>query len=256
MGAEVSLEIEGGIESDLGAVLAEIEAAERRFSIFDPTSELSKLNAAGGGQMSAPMAELLALCDDIHRLTEGSFDPTVQPVFAALMEDGPLPWSAVGWRNTGVSGNRLTLGRGQALTLNGIAQGYATDQVTRLLRARGFTRSLVSVGETAALGGPYRLALEDPSFGQVGTRSLTNRAIATSSPGAMMFRRTAHIFHPLQQSKPLWSTVSVEAESAALADGLSTGLCLLPRAKVEEIAAATGTRVTLVDFDGDVSTLA
>ena len=41
---------------------------------------------------------------------------------------------------------------GAAITLNGIAQGYATDRVVDVLRARGLSTTLVNMGEIRALG--------------------------------------------------------------------------------------------------------
>ena len=255
MGADVSLVLEGGTKADLAAAIAEIRAAEARFSIYDRNSELSRINALGESSLSPAMSELLLLCDEVHRTTEGLFDPTIQPVFRALFEGKTPPWHLVGWDRLSLGPNGIQLANGQALTLNGIAQGFATDRVRQLLEARGYTRALVSVGEQAAIGGPFRLALEDPTHGRVATRSLTNRAIATSSPGALMLGGQTHVFDPRGMEQTLWSTVSVEAENAALADGLSTALCLAPRDQVARIIRTTGTRATLVDTLGDVVTL-
>ena len=99
-------------------------------------------------------------------------------------------------------------------------------------------------GGSAAIGGPFRLSLEDPHFGPVGLRTLHDKAMATSSPGAMMLGQRAHILHPTARAAPLWSTISVEADSAALADGLSTALCLASRDQIEEIISKTHTRAT------------
>ena len=41
---------------------------------------------------------------------------------------------------------------GMAMTLNGIAQGYITDKVGDILRARGFEHVLVDMGEQLAVG--------------------------------------------------------------------------------------------------------
>lgn len=253
LGADVSLTIHGGSEADVAAALSEIRGAEARFSIYDPASELSRMNASGGGPISEQMAELLALCQKIHAATDGLFDPTIQPVFRALLEGREPPWTLVGWERVRRTAWHITLDQGQEITLNGIAQGFATDRVRAALQARGFKNSLISVGEHAAIGGPFRLSLEDPVFGQIGTRTLQDRAIATSSPGALRLGHETHILHPRHRAAAVWSTVSIEAESAALADGLSTALCLAPEALVREVAQLTGSRITLVDRHGDVT---
>ena len=63
-----------------------------------------------------------------------------------------------------------------------------------------------------------------------------------------------HILHP--DRKPQWSTISVEASSATLADSLSTAMVLANRDEIEAIRKeADVSRVTLVDWDGDLTTL-
>ena len=254
MGAAVALDLFGAQPEDLAAAVDEIRAAEARFSLYDPTSELSRLNAAGGGVLSAEMAELLALCDAMHAATDGLFAPTVQPVFAALARGERPPWEDVGWGRVALRDGEVVLAPGQALTLNGIAQGFATDRVRATLAARGLTHALISVGEHAALGGPFRLGVVDPVHGQVGMRTLTDGCLATSSPGAMRLGTQTHILHPMN-GPAHWSTVSVEAESAAIADAASTALCLADLPQVRRITRALGARTTLIDPGGDVSSV-
>lgn len=255
VGGEVTLTLHGGTQADLDAAVAEIDRIEKLFSIYVPDSEVSRLNKNGGGRVSSDTERLLALCDEVFVLTDGLFDPTIQPVFRAALEERAPPWHLVGWDRVRLDQGQLYLAKGQEITLNGIAQGYATDRVRDLLATRGFIKALVSVGEHSAIGGPFRLALQDPQHGPVGLRTLTDSAIATSSPGAMSLGAGMHIFDPAGKAAPLWSTVSVEAKSAALADGLSTALCMAPSDQIAQVASATGARVTLVDRDGDLTRL-
>ncbi len=249
-----------GPEALTRAVLDEarslIAGIEARFSLFDPASELSRLNAAGAIRPSAEMAELLGLADTAHRLTGGLFDPTVQPLWAALArgEGTAEALEAIGWARVTRGTKRVSLAPGQALTFNGIAQGYATDRVAELLARHGFEQALISIGEHRGLGGPWRLGLVDPEHGAMARRTLNGTAIATSSPMATPLGETGHILH--HQRRPRWSTVSVEAQSAALADALSTGLVLAEVDEIRMVArhdAVVG--VTLVGFDGDLVTL-
>ena len=55
-----------------------------------------------------------------------------------------------------------------ALTLNSGAQGYITDRVTEVLRAQGFERMLVDMGEPRALaakpdGTAWRIGIANPA---------------------------------------------------------------------------------------------
>jgi FAD:protein FMN transferase len=163
----------------LPKLLARIEAD---FSLFDPGSALSRLNATGRlDSVSRDFAAVLALPDTLHRQTDGAFDPTVQALWLAYRQGTGAGDAITGWHRLSRE-DSVGLPPGMALTFNGIAQGYATDAVRDLLAGHGFTRALVNIGEFAALDGPWHIGIEDPEFGQLATRQLTGRALATSSP--------------------------------------------------------------------------
>lgn len=244
-------------ERIISAARDEIARLEGIFSLYRSDSALSRLNARGA--LAAPPPELiecLSLAGAVHRATGGAFDPTVQPLWAAYAEAGaaglPLDDRArraalalTGWRGVTLAPARIALARpGMALTLNGIAQGYIADRVAALLAAEGLRDILIDTGEIRALGGrpdggawPVRLA---------GTRTevaLRDRAIATSAPLGTVFDaagRTGHILDP-RSGLPAPAhrpQVSVTAGSAALADALSTALCLLEGAAADRALAA------------------
>lgn len=238
----------------IGATLGEVEAAA---SLFKTGSAINRLNATGRLDDVPPiLSDLLRLAGHVHRATGGRFDPTVQPLWRALAEgrDTRHARGTIGWERVR-PGPPTRLDKGQALTFNGIAQGYAADRVRRLLREAGYGQALVEMGEFAALGGPFSVAVEDPAIGQVAVRHLAGSAIATSSPSAMRLGGDFHILGP-QGELPCWSTISVEAQSATMADGFSTAFCLMSPAEIRATLSRTAdvTRVTAVDLAGDVST--
>ncbi|AUH64974.1 FAD:protein FMN transferase [Paracoccus zhejiangensis] len=263
MGADARLTLHGPPGQTgpaLTAALARMAQIEDLFSLYRPGSALSRLNA--GGRLDDPDPDFLALlrlAGHVHALTEGRFDPTVQPLWRALAEGGdPGPARAlIGWDGVRITADRVQLAPGQALTLNGIAQGFAADAVRAVLAQHGLTRALVDLGEFAALGGPWRVGVSDPGLGLVLDRRLQGNAIATSSPTALMLGAAPHILDPAGKTAPIWSTLSVEAENAALADGLSTALCLADRAALAAILRRAGpavTRITAIAPNGDLIT--
>ena len=259
LGAEVSVQLDmaGDAAPLFAAIESELRSIEAAFSLYDPASGIRRLNAAGRLAMSRDWRALLPELDRLHCVTGGLFDPTVQPLWQALARgDDPSPARAgIGWARVRWDGNGIRLGRGQALTLNGIAQGHATDRVRARLRDAGLGRCLINIGEFAALGGSYRLGLTDPIHGHLGQITLDDTAVATSSPMADRVGGQAHILHAT--ARPRWSTVSVVAENATLADGLSTALVLAPKAEARGmVRALPGVRaVRLVDDAGDLVTL-
>jgi thiamine biosynthesis lipoprotein len=99
-----------------------------------------------------------------------------------------LALSAVDWRAVQLGRRYRHLARpGMALTLNGVAQGFITDRCTDVLRAHGFDRMLVDMGEPRALaakpdGSAWRIGLADPREPSraVHTLPVIDRAVATS----------------------------------------------------------------------------
>lgn len=259
LGAEVSLSIhapEADADRAIATTRAHLRRIETLFSLYDPGSVLSRLNRSG--QIENPpgsFRELMAICDRVHDATGGTFDPTIQPLWQALArgENVDAADMPIGWRHVD-KGSTIRLAPGQAVTLNGIAQGYATDVIRAALAELGLTRALVNIGEFAALGGPFRLGLADPAGSVFATRELRNRAIATSSPGAMRLAGAWHILHPQMARDPLWSTVSVEADSAAIADATSTAFTLMTPGEIRAslLRLPQGTRATLLATNGTV----
>ncbi|HEY6918721.1 MAG TPA: FAD:protein FMN transferase [Tabrizicola sp.] len=254
-GADCTLTLSGPThqaEVALATLTALIEAIEADFSLHRP-SALTALNATGHLPDPSPaFRAVMDLADAVHHLTGGAFDPTVQPLWQAAAE-GRANTAPIGWHHV-QRGPGLTLRPGMALTFNGIAQGFGADAVKAHLAAHGFTQALIDMGESAALGGPFRLGLQDPTYGQLATRTLTGTAIATSSPKATLVNGQPHILHP-RGLPPLWSTVSVEATTAAVADALSTALVFLTADQIAHLSHPGLIRVTLVDPDGNLSTI-
>ena len=253
LGAEVSLILRAP-EAQARAAIAEIisllEQVEAAFSLYR-TSELTRLNQVGRLRPSSLFRDLIQKADTAHRVTGGLFDPTVQPLWEAVRNEHPLPRHLVGWERVEI-GRRITLGQGQALTFNGIAQGFATDLARKALAARGLTNILVNIGEYAALGGPWEIGIADPAHGLIARRSLTTGAIATSSA---VPHGVPHVFAP-NESAPLHATVSVEADHAWLADALSTAALFMTPPALAELRRVDGVQgVLTVAPNGTVATI-
>ena len=157
LGAQVSIDIfhpdREEAERIVQFCLAEVRRLERQFSLYRADSAICALNRSG--ILVAPEPDMVALLKaslQFSDLTDGAFDPTVQPLWQLYAEhfssekpdpDGPPAerltdaLAKVGRSGLRVSDARVSLVRhGAAITLNGIAQGYATDRVVDVLRTR------------------------------------------------------------------------------------------------------------------------
>lgn len=255
-------------QAALAAALAAIRAQERLFSLRDPDSALSRLNAEG--VLAAPppdFAALAAFARDAAAATGGVFDPTVQPLWTALAAgDDPAPSRRlIGWRGLALSpaGARF-LRLGMAATFNGVAQGWAADRARAALAAHGFRDALANVGEFSGAGfrpdgRPWRVGVAHPATGAlIATLDAASRGVATSAPGATRVGPAGapHIFDPLGAPGPRLAQVTVAAETAALADALSTAAAAAPAAEAPALLAAGGAEeAVLVAADGGATRL-
>lgn len=283
LGAQVSIDIfhpdRKEAERIVQVCLAEVRRLERQFSLYRADSAICALNRSG--ILVAPEPDMVALLKaslQFSDLTDGAFDPTVQPLwqiyaehFSSKLPDPEGPpierlmeaLAKVGRRGLRVSEERVALLRhGAAITLNGIAQGYVTDRVADVLRARGLSTTLVNLGEIRALGAradgtPWRIGLADPDTAGAVTETvdLVDRAVATTAGAGFCFDpagRFTHLFDPRTGRSPArYRTVSVIAPTATEADALSTAFSLMPASRIEDIAAARpGVKVRLITADG------
>jgi thiamine biosynthesis lipoprotein len=138
--------------------------------------------------------------------------------------------------------------RGAAITLNGIAQGFATDRVVERLRSAGLSTTLVNMGEIRAIGArpdgaPWRVGLADCDRAGAITETidLVDRAVATSAGAGFQFDskgRFTHLFDPATGRSPSrYASLSVIAPTATEADALSTAFSLMPVSRIQDIVA-------------------
>lgn len=252
LGAQASLQLSGLTDNEarpvISAIEGELQRLENVFSLYRPESELSRLNR--DGYLIAPAPELLSvlsLCSALHNVSDGAFDPTIQPLWLALANGADATMvrvarETIGWHRVMFGADEVQLPQpGQsALTLNGIAQGAITDRIADLLRSMGLGNVLVNMGEIAAIGpnangSNWRVGLAGPDGAVLKQIELSDRAVATSAPeGTLLPGGHCHILNPGGQ-KHMHQVVSVSAPRAALADGLSTALCLIPPARASTV---------------------
>lgn len=286
LGAQASIRIHYH-ESDAAAealrlVLQDVRRLEAVFSLYRDDSALVRLNRQGHLIAPAPeLADLLLACRQYAELTDGAFDPTIQPLWqlysrhfarAGAAPAGPAPaelaaaLQSVGLQHVLVDRDRIAFRRrGMAISLNGIAQGYVTDRVIERLRQHGIEHTLVDMGESRALGHhpsgrPWQAMIADPlAPGRGGViLPLADLALATSGAYGFQFDpagRFNHIFDPRSGSSPQrYRSVSVTMPTATAADALSTAFTLMTPAAIEAVLRRLGTgQAHLIAPDGDVS---
>src|SRR5262245_36327158 len=238
------------------AAFREIARLESVLSSWDPTSEVSRLNARAG-QGPQPVSDDLATVTDeslsICATTSGAFDPSVGPLVRTWgfytetpatpgLESGRAAASHVGCNQVTVyrEARSVALADGTALDFGGIGKGYAVDRAMDILRARGVTRAKVDFGSSSLgflghIDGGWPVVIVDPRDHDVPLISfrVSEGSVSTSSQQERYFERDGHrfghIFDP-RLGRPVESrlrSVMVIMPRGSTADALSTGLFVM-----------------------------
>lgn len=276
MGAEVSILVldkspEVGRRA-AEAALAEASLVDRLMSLYQPDSQLCQLNRDGILKAPDPrLVQVLRFARGMSQRTGGAFDVTVQPLWSlynSAAAAGGLPEPAaldaarahIDWRRVKVCDEEIRLeGEGTAVTLNGIAQGFAADRMRVVLQQHGIRHALINAGELAAMGskdggGPWTAGIQHPRREQayLALARLQDRCLSTSGDYATRFTSDHahhHLLDPRTGRSPQeFASVSVAAPTAMGADALSTAVFVLGPEKGLQLVRSTPGADALVAF--------
>jgi len=238
-----------GVGESLESALDEVQRLETLLSNWRDDSELSLLNARSG-QGAVPVSpELFEVVESAlrwARLTEGTFDPTVEPLTRRFRER-TLPRSSgaigspirgissvVGWRRVSMDPVRRTIAlpEGGGLDLGGIGKGYALDRAGRVLAVRGIHAALLDAGgQILAMGTPpgefgWRVDVADPEDRNRPAYEFLLRDASAATSGNTV--RPGEIINPATGA-PLAETLTATAiaPDGTSADALSTALFVM-----------------------------
>lgn len=279
LGADVTLvalhEDRRTAEFALDDAFAELERIEEAMSLYRPHSQLCRLNRDGVLERPDPyLVEVLRAAAAMSRRSDGAFDATVQPlwkVYADAKAAGRLPGEGsvrdaarrIDWRKVEVAPDRIRFrAEGMAVTLNGIAQGFAADRVRAALRTRGVGHALVDTGEFGSLGRkadgtPWTVGIQHPrrADAYVALAALEERFLSTSGDYATPFSadfRYHHILDPRTGLSPTeLSSVTVLARTGMEADALTKVLFVRgPEKGLDLVRSVPGADALCVLKDG------
>ena len=279
LGTRVSLTVlhhDGQEGADaIDSALSELERVEQLMSIYRNGSQLSELNRHGEVNNPDPLfLAIMRTAMEWSRRSNGAFDITVQPLwelFEHARQNGTTPDLAVieeargkvNWREIEISASGIRFKKiGMAVTLNGIAQGFATDRVRNVLTARGVEHALIDCGELGTVGvnsqgQPWRVGIQHPREQDafISVARLAGRSLSTSGDYETTFTpdfRLNHLFDPRTGQSPAdLASVTIAAPRATHADALSTAVFVLGLAEgMRLIEAETNTDAFLVLKNG------
>jgi FAD:protein FMN transferase len=264
----------GRADTALDAAVAAIRHVEQQMSLFIEDSALCRLNRDGVLHQPHPdLVQIFKLAQQVSQKSQGAFDVTVQPlweVWQKAKRAGHLPSAEqvqsavarVGWQHLQVTQQRIRFARPHmGATLNGIAQGFASDLARAALESSGIEHALIDTGEWSALGtspqqSPWALGVAHPRRHDalIAKLVLAGGAMATSSDVQYRFGsddQHHHIFDPKTGYSPSQlASVTVIANNCALADALTKVMFMASPARALELAKLWKVEVLVVDKAG------
>ncbi len=261
----------------------EINRLENIFSLYRENSAISLLNRQGYlDNPDAAFLDLMSRCLSCYQVTDGAFDITIQPLWKLYADHFSQPGfdpagpsqaalnetlKVVGSDKIILDGQRILFAKpGMGVSLNGVAQGYITDRVVKILKRAGLTNILVNMGETFAMGQhgdgrPWTAGISSPLAGHkiLLKLPLDHQALATSGGYGSPFSEQSKLHHLLDpttgRSADHHGAVSVVAKDATTADMLSTAFYVMPFDKVSALWAHYPNleRAIFVDQAGEIT---
>jgi len=253
-----------GVEAQaaIDAAQTEIYRLENELSRNLDASEISKINSNSGigpVVVSQETFDIIAVAVTYSGLTDGAFDITIAPIMdiwgfkdsnyrvpAASEIQATLP--LVGWSRIILDRTNMTVELpvvGMELDLGGIAKGYASDKVQKVMHGFNITSALISLGGNVAVFGPkadgslWKIAISDPQApdSYIGVLQATDVSVITSGGYERNFTQGGityiHIMDPATGS-PVQTdllSVSIISPDGVQGDSLSTALFVMGKDK-------------------------
>lgn len=256
MNTVIRMTIYGHDDSPLNDAFTLLDEIDSRLSMYNPSSDISLINRSAGLQEVSPSLYALESVADslrLHEITKGVFNPLIGAVtrlWKINNADGKIPsqesldhavrLSDV--RNIAMSSDKIFLRqRGCVIDLGGIAKGYASTKIARLLKDKGIESAIIDLGGNVhAVGGKidgssWRIGIRNP-LEPSGTPALVvdvkDCAVITSGNyeryKTVGGKKYSHFFDPLtgQSVNSDLLSVTVISENGSLADGLATAFMI------------------------------
>ncbi len=284
MNTDIQLAAEGApeaVETGFSQAVDFIQAAERRFTRFSDSSELTELNRSGGNWFAASpeMFELVSAAQRLHLQTGGLFDPAILNALESAGYDrsfDQLPLRRTAAVPAPVRPNlytfsqvrldslhrRIWLPPDLRIDLGGIAKGWIAERAARLLSAWAGACMVNAGGDAFVIGLPagqpyWCFTVEDPTNpdGDIAALKVHPGAIVTSTITRRRWQQAGRFQHHLidpRTSLPAetdWLSVTVLAPHAAEAEVYAKSILIAGSAQATQVAATAADPIEFIAVD-------
>jgi thiamine biosynthesis lipoprotein len=259
----------------ISKAFAEAKRIDNLFTTFNDRSPVWQINSSVDTiiDVEPEIYNLIVLCDSITKLSDGSFDVSLDNLTKAwgfYTDDPRLPSKEAidsallfgGWEKIKLlDKNRIEKKEKVGLNFGAIAKGYAVDKDIEVLKRSGITQALVNAGgEISVLGNDWIVGIQHPREinSIINKINLDGYTVATSGDYEQYFEvdgvRYHHILDPKTgyPSRGLQS-VTIINKSNTLADGLATAVFVMGKEKgMKLIESLNDTEAMIVDSEGKI----
>lgn len=258
IGESLSREEKLKVQEIIEKTFWEVHTTFNHFNNLSEISQINKLVALSPRKLSAEFLYLFNLSHELHYLSQGKFDPSLNNLRVAWTEalkDGrllskdelQLLAESTGWKHVEITaaGEICKLNSDLKFDFSSIAKGYSVDVLCERLKESGFCSYLVEWGGETRVAGrhpqnrAWRIALHNPCSTKnehVGLCEIDEGAVATSGHSEQYwvvadedetFHSYSHLINPytlmpLRIANREIISCTVCAPSCALADALAT----------------------------------
>ncbi len=234
------------VEQQFQSLWDEVRSFEKRFSRFDPESELTQINQTAGAAVpiSKEMYDLFILSKNYNTLTNGHFNPLSLPAvqragyIQSLVNDfAPLDYTSrrvCSMDEVSISTGTLTMPYDCAFDFGGIGKGYLADRLGHFLDDSSYTNYCLSIGGDILAHGKdadntawkvYIQSAQDRSL-DIATHTCNKSTAGIATSGYTRIYNNVTQEHIISDQKPMvgkiFSMCTVVADSATDADVFAT----------------------------------
>jgi thiamine biosynthesis lipoprotein len=289
MGTVVHITVWGDDDEKIVAAIDdafdEFDRLDKLMTIWTADSEISRVNAAAGTKQAVPLSDeiffVLQKSIEASKMSGGAFDVTVGAFFGVWKfdedKDGTIPTKErieekrklVGWKDIILDTKKKTARlkrKGQAITLGGIAKGYAVDRAVKILRDHGLVDFIVQGGGDMYVSGrrgdrKWRVGIRDPRGAKdvfFAVAEIEDMTFSTSGDYERYVIRDGVRYHHILDPKTgtpamLCRSVTVMAKDGITAEGVSKAVFVLgPEKGMALVEKMKDVEVVIVDAKNQV----
>lgn len=262
-------------EDAITKAFTEIKRIDDLFTTYNEASPVWKLNNSSDSIISVDpeIYSLIVLCDSITKLSNGSFDVSLDnltKVWGFYTDDPKLPdrsaidsaLSLSGWNNIKlIDENKIIKHSKVGLNFGAIAKGYAVDKAIEILKNAEINEALVNAGgEISVIGNNWIVGIQHPREinSIIKKIKLDGFTVATSGDYEQYFEVDGKRYHHIINPKTGYPSTGLQSvtiinKSNAFADALATAVFVMGKENgINLIESLDYTEAMIVDEEGKI----